>query len=642
MIPSPARISDLPLLLLILTGLSGTPLLAQELTDTLPRPDSLQAVEDTIPQEEADSGVIRVLPRLLDPHPIGFHTGIWEWDRDDLLTSRSLTLANLLAEIPGVLPIRAGDYGMPVAVTAFAVGAGRVRVFIDGVEMLPLEGGTTDLTRIGLGGMEVVRVRRSAGGVRVDMETLVPDDPRPYSLVEAGTGDLSTNLFRGTFAHPSALGGSVSLALERLDTQGPGGGEPGSLSGAWVRYSYLRGKDAGVAVDFRRMSSGRGELQSPASVTRTDWTVRSRVRLTEGVVAEGFIAQASLKAEEADTFLFKNESRGQWGGRLSVDRERVWGTLAARRLGVEGLPDWEVEAEIGTDLWGYGGVSASLARERWSTGKAGRNHIRLWTEPLYGLSAFAEIEGGQRGIPYLPLPDPVSDTTGDGTEPPTDGAEEGPTIVPRMVDRSATRFGAQFQWHGLSLSGARLSFEADSIHSLGLVPDAGGVTLPGGTRTGYEVSGRVPLLADGLSLVGSYQWWDPLEVQIPEGEVPGEGSDEPAPWPYLPERIWKGSVSYHNTFRPSGNLEIWADIGVQGRDGMALSLLDPEGDPTDQTLLTVPWYQSWYGRLQIRVVTVHVFILWENFTLRTENQDYPGRVLPATRVLYGVRWTLWN
>ena len=630
MIPSPARISDLPLLLLILTGLSGTPLLAQEVTDTLPRPDSLLAVEDTILQEEADSGVIRVLPRLIDPHPTGIRSGIWQWDRYDLLSSRALTLAELLAEIPGVLPIRAGDYGMPVAVTAFAVGAGRVRVFIDGVEMLPLEGGTTDLTRIGLGGMELVRARRSAGGIRIDMETLVPNDPRPYSQVEAGTGDLSTNLFRGTFVHPSALGGSVSLVMERLDTQGPGGGEPGSFSGAWIRYSYLRGENVGLAVDFRRMSSGRGELQSPADVTRSDWTMRSRVRLTEGVVAEGFIAQASLKAEEADTFLFKNETRGQWGGRLSVDRERVWGTLAARRLGAEGLPDWEVEAEIGGDLWGYGGVSASLARESWSTGEGTRNHIRLWTEPVYGLSAFAEIEGGQRGIPYLPPPDPVPDTTG-GAE----GGTEPPTIVPRLVDRSATRFGAQFQWRGLSLSGARLSFEADSIHSLGLVSDVNGLTLPGETRTGYEVLGRIPLLADGLSLVGSYQWWDPLEAQIPEG-------DEPTLWPYLPDRIYKASVSYHNTFFQTENLELWADIGVQGRDGMALPLLDPEADPLAQTLLTVPWYQSWYGRLQVRVVTVHVFIMWENFTLRRENQDYPGRLLPATRALYGVRWSLWN
>jgi hypothetical protein len=57
---------------------------------------------------------------------------------------------------------------------------------------------------------------------------------------------------------------------------------------------------------------------------------------------------------------------------------------------------------------------------------------------------------------------------------------------------------------------------------------------------------------------------------------------------------------------------------------------------------TVPFYQNWFVRLQIRIVTVRAFIMWENFTIRQQNQDFPGRILPQTRSLYGVRWTLWN
>jgi hypothetical protein len=56
----------------------------------------------------------------------------------------------------------------------------------------------------------------------------------------------------------------------------------------------------------------------------------------------------------------------------------------------------------------------------------------------------------------------------------------------------------------------------------------------------------------------------------------------------------------------------------------------------------VPFYQSWFVRLQIRVVTVRAFIMWENFTIRQRNQDIPGRIFPATRSIYGVRWTMWN
>jgi hypothetical protein len=56
----------------------------------------------------------------------------------------------------------------------------------------------------------------------------------------------------------------------------------------------------------------------------------------------------------------------------------------------------------------------------------------------------------------------------------------------------------------------------------------------------------------------------------------------------------------------------------------------------------VPFYQSWYTDVQVRVLTVHLFIRWENFTLRQRLQDFPGRVLPYTRSVYGVKWIMWN
>ena len=43
------------------------------------------------------------------------------------------------------------------------------------------------------------------------MESIFSEGGRPYSLIEAGTGDLNTNVLRGTFSHPRALGGVVDL-----------------------------------------------------------------------------------------------------------------------------------------------------------------------------------------------------------------------------------------------------------------------------------------------------------------------------------------------------------------------------------------------------------------------------------------------
>ena len=42
------------------------------------------------------------------------------------------------------------------------------------------------------------------------------------------------------------------------------------------------------------------------------------------------------------------------------------------------------------------------------------------------------------------------------------------------------------------------------------------------------------------------------------------------------------------------------------------------------------------------MVTVRVFVNLENFMRRMDNQDFPGRLLPLNRTVFGVRWTLWN
>jgi hypothetical protein len=127
------------------------------------------------------------------------------------------------------------------------------------------------------------------------------------------------------------------------------------------------------------------------------------------------------------------------------------------------------------------------------------------------------------------------------------------------------------------------------------------------------------------------------------------------PWRYLPKSSYHAAISFHDSFYPTGNLELWFDLGVAGRDPMATPFLeslevdqDPmggdAGDETPASVLPymVPFAQSWFVRLQVRVVTVRVFIMWENFSARQRNQDFPGRIQPASRSLYGVRWTMWK
>jgi hypothetical protein len=220
---------------------------------------------------------------------------------------------------------------------------------------------------------------------------------------------------------------------------------------------------------------------------------------------------------------------------------------------------------------------------------------------------------------------------------------------PRFSGQEGSRFGARFEWKGLSLAGALVETSADSLFLLGLPTDRGGETQPGGTRNGFEVNGRIPLYPRGFALVGWWQKWDQAEdvrtMPTDTASDPELLPEDRIPWRYLPRQSYQASLSFHNTFKPTGNLEVWFDLGVRGRDPMAVPLMEElttGEDEVRQVPTMVPFYQSWFVRLQIRIVTVRAFIMWENFTVRQQNQDFPGRILPATRSLYGVRWTLWN
>ncbi len=653
-------------------------------TDTLPPPAA-----DTIPAPPADpddpdfESVRQVLPRNLphagaSPDP-GFERGVWAWDREALLATSALTLHDLLSFVPGVTMVRGGDLGTPVAITALGAGGGQIRVFLDGVEDAPLEGGVVDLQQVGLTGLEEVRIERGVGEIRIHLTSQRVEDGRPLTTLEVGTGDFRTNVFRVGFLHPNALGGTLLVALDRADTDGPAREEPGAVFGTRFRYSLFRGEALGLALEYRSRTARRPEeTYQPREVDRSEWSARLGWRPTDGLLAEfhGVRATASLgerAAPEADSLL-PGEARGSVGARLTyipADPLRVW-AAASRHTG-EGWPASRFEVGGTATLPGVGGVTGRWDREGWSElARTGRESaldpaedgsavgwsIQGWTEPRFGVSLFAEAGRTQRGLPFVvpadrvrpPLEngdngetpgngDPDEDDPGDDEDeedPP--GEEPDPEVEPVPFDpvrfhaREGVRVGARLQWQGASLSGAWVRVETDALPPFALPFDRDGLVLPGGVRSGVEVEGRVPLnrLRRGLELAGTGQFW-----ATPEGEDP---------WRYLPERSWTGELRwYHEGY--DGRLEVWADVGVRGRDPMLVPLPLPEaGEGPDEPVLfqEAPYTQSWFARLQFRVVTVRVFVHWENLAFRQENADLPGRVQPQTRAMYGIRWTMWN
>jgi hypothetical protein len=196
--------------------------------------------------------------------------------------------------------------------------------------------------------------------------------------------------------------------------------------------------------------------------------------------------------------------------------------------------------------------------------------------------------------------------------------------LPSLTDRTGFRAGFEFRRGGLGLGAAVLRVEADSLHPMEFHADRGGSSAVGGERSGVELSLRLPMtpIMRGLALEGSGQLWD-----------------EEAEWRYLPSKIYQARLRYHRIFLETENLEVWWDLGLRGRNAMAVPVVAPGG--AGETTV-VPFSQSWYARVQVRVISVRLFLDWENFTVREANQDFPGRILPRMRVAYGIRWTLWN
>jgi hypothetical protein len=625
------------------------------LGDSIPAADSINPA-DTLPLVQLTD-----FPRVL---PASFETGVWHWDRDEILGARATTLAELVAEVPGAVPLRGGDYGTPVSLSFFGSGGDGLRVFKDGLEVLPLEGSTPDLAKIGLAGLRSVRVVRGIGEVRVELETMFADGARPYSLIEAGTGDLNTNVFRGTYANPRALGGAITLAMERVDTKGPKGQEGGSSTGAWVRFARGIGSRGALVVDFSAAGANReGAGYVPGTAGRKDWSIRTRWDLPKGVLGELFYSSSSLATDGDEGFDWIPETRTSLGANLGYESQWVRAQGRVLMPNGEGLPELRTFLEASGQMPELGGVAGEVEWEDWGSETAFRARVRAWTAPKWGFSLFAERGAGKSGLSYLPEAAPLVPFSVEG--------DTVPSVVPgpRFSENEQSRLGLSYRWRNIYLSGAKVKVSADSLFLLGLPSDRDGTTVedeffpsatrPGGTRSGFEISGSVPLPLTPFSVVGSYQWWDQAEdvwtTPADSLEAPVPLPQKDMPWRYLPRRNYHAAISFHDSFYTNGNLELWFDLGVAGRDPMATPFIEtlevdpdsPEGEPGDEMSASalpymVPFAQSWFVRLQVKVVTVRVFIMWENFTMRQRNQDFPGRIQPASRSLYGVRWTMWN
>jgi hypothetical protein len=180
----------------------------------------------------------------------------YAWDRPGIIRSGAFTLGELVDRIPGVSSYRAGWISAPEMASVNG-RFGRVRFFLDGVELDPLNSrldGQHDLTLIDMFELEDITTEPSADEVRVHLGTWRVTSTTPVTQLDIHTGDLQTNHYRGHFGRRFQGGQVLQLAGNHYATTDRGTGEAGDHTALWGRLGIARNN---WTVDAQLLRSGR-------------------------------------------------------------------------------------------------------------------------------------------------------------------------------------------------------------------------------------------------------------------------------------------------------------------------------------------------------------------------------------------------
>ena len=610
------------------SALAGSPALLLLLVLFCPPRSVAAQVRDTAAIDTLAADTVAPADTIPPPPFVPLHAGlarsygagVWHWDRAELLRARAVSLAHLLAQIPGVTVLRTGLYLQPEAASAFGSTAGGLVVELDGYVLDPLAGPSLDLSRIPLVEIEQLTVtRRVDGRLHVRVRTAEAFDARAYSRVEAATGQPDANVFRGLLLAPHFLVGPLGVAVERVDTEGLGAAQPADDFSAWVKWGVTR-ENRGVQLEFRQISLQR-DPSSPwiADYNRRDLVVRARNRFLPGLVGELYAGFAALELEgpapvapppgtEPPTDGQTPEaaierSAFQSGARLGLALPAGFVEAAVRVRDRDDLPSTEasVEASFGA-LADRIGVHGRVETARWAEASATRLDAGATFAPLPWLRVFGEWADGTHGAPAY-------GRTADG--------------APILTDRSGYRVGGELAWRGITAGGALVSATADSVSAFGLPFDSAHSRFAGGEVRGVEARGRVPLFLDWLAAEGTFLRWL-------------EGTR----WAYVPSVAWTVAVEAHVLPLASGNLEVLLRGEAVHRGDTPVP--DPAGPGEEGTLLaTSPPRTVMNLDLVLRILDVQAFLRYEDAS-NQDPFDVPGHVINGPRILYGVKWHFWN
>ncbi|HET6762907.1 MAG TPA: hypothetical protein VFH27_04520 [Longimicrobiaceae bacterium] len=640
-------------------GLVASGLAAQQTTPP-PPPPRPPAPADTLPRTRRDTAIVsipqeaRSQDTLPDKHtrrdslpadslrpgpnfpawptlPSGGWQGTWTLTRADLEHYHGLSLIELLERVPGLLMIRTGSVGQPLALSPYALGGGRLRVYLDGFELVPIGTSGFDLQRLQLIDLQSLRVERALSGTRIDVLTFQQPDRRPFAAVEAGDGDFSTRILRGFFTRALGERDQVQGTFDLISTDGFSRQGPFDITTFGGRYSHLFAPDRGIQLEFRKQRVDRDQpgatrssviLPFPESVDRSDLIVRARSRFGSRLWVDAFGGRTRVDPAPGDTTSVRG-SASQAGARAALVSS--FGTLNGEARIVRGTAQSyspnETDLTARLDLTPLPWLAATgQVRSLTLNGVVGvETEASARIGPAAGFTAFATLSAGKRPLQFAR--DSVITRrafTGLGTDSLTTISDTSFVFATRSGSLTGLRLGGEFNRGTVLLGAAALRVDPSQIAGFGLGFDAAQAPIDASASNGVEVYGSLPLYFPWLRADG---WFVRMQ----------DAGDRP----FLPTDYGAASLQYHNTFF-TGNLEPTARIEAVMRGPAAVP--DSIGGLTGVT----ERYALFNIYLQVRVIDVSIFVRAENLVNRRTAQDVPGFRLPGYRALYGFRWFFRN
>ncbi|HEY4217605.1 MAG TPA: Plug domain-containing protein [Gemmatimonadaceae bacterium] len=186
----------------------------------------------------------------------------FHWSGDSIASTGALTVADLLARVPGVTTLSAGWIASPTN-AAYMGDVRRVRVFYDGVLLDGLDPrgqGVLDLSRVNLWGVEDAVIEQTADEVRVYLRSWRVNNTTPYTRTDVSTGDQQTNLYRGFFGRRFNNGADLQFGAQQYGTTPPSVyGTSNDQLGLIGRVGWAN-RDWSVDAHVTRTSGQRGAI----------------------------------------------------------------------------------------------------------------------------------------------------------------------------------------------------------------------------------------------------------------------------------------------------------------------------------------------------------------------------------------------